>query len=543
VLRTTEITPIFWGPEGSFASSYEREIDQFYTDLAADSGRAGNFFSVLAQYFDTLDGPRSYVNYHVTAGAPLDDRNPYPTGAGEICADPFEPGVRPCISDTGLRNELSSFIEAHRLPVGIGHEYIVNFPRGVDSCFGEGGEEDPCSGTYYCAYHSAMAVAGGEVEYANEPENADPAYGPRGVYGCDPQNVAEGQATINTTSHEISESVTDPEPRSGWYDENLNSQGQEWAEIGDICAWTFAQEATPGIDVIPDGGSNQSIHGDNYLLQTEWDNADNTCSVSAAAAGVTSPAPSFGVSPASSAPTGTALAFDGSSSNAYRGYTIVGYSWDFGDGATATGTHPTHVYASTGEATSREYTVTLTVLDSIGQRASATRAVTVTDRLPTALFTPPAGVVAGSAATFVGSSSSDPDGHVTGYDWNWGDGSANGSGPTAAHAFPKAGLYTVTLTVTDNSGGESSISHAVEVGAAPEPPTGPPPNLQLVPVPNTQISTVPQAGQGVLASKSTGGRSRTSHRKTRRHRRHRRTRRVRRGRSRPIGRGHRLTGG
>jgi chitodextrinase len=52
---------------------------------------------------------------------------------------------------------------------------------------------------------------------------------------------------------------------------------------------------------------------------------------------------------------------------------------------------------------------------------------------------------------FDGSTSSDPDGTVVSYLWSFGDGgSATGARPT--HAFALDGLYTVTLTVTDNSG-------------------------------------------------------------------------------------------
>jgi PKD repeat protein len=525
-MRTTEITPVYWDPEARFPSGYESEINQFFTDVAADSGNASNFFSVLAQYYDTLDGGASYVNYHVTKSAPLTDGNSYPSGSGETCADPYEEG-RPCISDTGLQNELRTFIEANNLPVGIGHEYVVYFPRGVDSCFGEGGANDHCAGTSYCAYHSAMAVGGSEVEYANEPENGDPAYGG----GCDPQNVAEAQATINTSSHEISESVTDPLPGSGWYDKDLKAPEQEWGEIGDICAWTFEQGLIPGVDVIPNGGSNQSINGHSYLLQTEWDNTNNTCSVSAATAGTAPPTASIGVSPVSSVATGASLAFDGSGSSASAGYSLVSYSWDFGDDTTATGAHPSHSYASTANAQSQNYTVTLTVVDSIGQRASTTHTVTVTDRPPTAAFSPPAGIVAGSTTAFVAASSSDPDGSISSYVWNWGDGSADGSGPTASHNFTQPGTYPVTLTVTDNSGSETSISHSVAVAAA----TPPPGEIhQLTPPPNTQTQPGAQPGQGALGSKTTEVKARTSHHPSRKHHKRRKSKTAKRKKYRGV---------
>jgi YVTN family beta-propeller protein len=74
----------------------------------------------------------------------------------------------------------------------------------------------------------------------------------------------------------------------------------------------------------------------------------------------------------------------------------------------------------------------------------------VPDQGPVADFSSSPGP-SGQATGFDGLASSDPDGVVAGYDWDFGDGSTlpNG-GPTPTHTYTQAGTYTASLTVTDN---------------------------------------------------------------------------------------------
>ena len=69
---------------------------------------------------------------------------------------------------------------------------------------------------------------------------------------------------------------------------------------------------------------------------------------------------------------GASVAFDGSTSTAVAGRTIVTYTWSFDGGSPVTG--PT---VSRSFSTSGAHTVTLTVTDSAGASASTTRTVTV----------------------------------------------------------------------------------------------------------------------------------------------------------------------
>jgi PKD repeat protein len=57
----------------------------------------------------------------------------------------------------------------------------------------------------------------------------------------------------------------------------------------------------------------------------------------------------------------------------------------------------------------------------------------------------------GTLIPFNSSASNDPDGTITSYIWNFGDGTT-GTGTMIAHTYNNIGNYTVTLTVTDNDG-------------------------------------------------------------------------------------------
>ena len=160
---------------------------------------------------------------------------------------------------------------------------------------------------------------------------------------------------------------------------------------------------------------------------------------------------------ATTAPTGTAISFDASTSHDPDG-TIVSYSWNFGDGMTATGATTSHSYTTAGS-----YTVTLTVTDNSGSTGMSTATKTITDRSPTASFTfTPANPTVGQTVTFDASSSMDPDGTITNYAWDFGD-TSTGTGVTTTHAYAAAGTYTVTLTVTDNSGNTGTSSATITV--------------------------------------------------------------------------------
>ncbi|MCW2915157.1 MAG: Conserved secreted protein of unknown function, putative domain [Actinomycetia bacterium] len=76
---------------------------------------------------------------------------------------------------------------------------------------------------------------------------------------------------------------------------------------------------------------------------------------------------------------------------------------------------------------------------------------------PTAAFT---SSCAWLACTFNASTSTDSDGSVNGYAWDFGDGST-GSGVNVSHTYAAPGDYPVKLTVTDNDHATDQVTHTV----------------------------------------------------------------------------------
>lgn len=144
--------------------------------------------------------------------------------------------------------------------------------------------------------------------------------------------------------------------------------------------------------------------------------------------------------------------------------TITGYLWRFGDGTTSNLDAPVKTYASAGS-----YTATLTVTDDKGATGQSTAAVTITsaggggtNQPPVARIAAPVTVAVGGSITLSGSASTDADGTIASYNWNFGDGTT-ATGVTAQKSFAAAGSYVVTLTVTDDKGATGAAQQTITV--------------------------------------------------------------------------------
>ncbi|MDX2438033.1 MAG: PKD domain-containing protein [Acidobacteriota bacterium] len=136
--------------------------------------------------------------------------------------------------------------------------------------------------------------------------------------------------------------------------------------------------------------------------------------------------------------------------------TVIAWNWDFGDSNTSTSQNPSHTYGSADT-----YTVTLTVTDNEGATGNTSQSVTVSaaNIPPTAAFT---FSCTDLGCSFDGNGSSDSDGTIASYDWDFGDG-ATDSGVTTSHPYAAGDTYNVTLTVTDDGGATGSETRPVTV--------------------------------------------------------------------------------
>ncbi len=111
-----------------------------------------------------------------------------------------------------------------------------------------------------------------------------------------------------------------------------------------------------------------------------------------------------------------------------------------------------------------EVAVYPTVLSSSTVLAHYQAAVPAANQAPVAAFTSSA---TNLSVAFDGSGSTDADGTIASYAWDFGDSSATGTGATPTHVYSSAGTYSVKLTVTDDKGATNQTTKSVTVTAAP----------------------------------------------------------------------------
>lgn len=148
--------------------------------------------------------------------------------------------------------------------------------------------------------------------------------------------------------------------------------------------------------------------------------------------------------------------------------TIVSWQWDWtSDGSyDSTGETASHTYSS-----SNTYTIKLRVVDNDGGSDTVEHTVTVSsggggNTAPDAYFV---ATTSGLTVNVNAGESSDSDGTITNYAWDWtNDGSydTSSASATTSHTYTSADTYTIKLRVTDNGSATDTYTRSVTVPAS-----------------------------------------------------------------------------
>ena len=248
VMRTNKVYLIFWEPTGySVSTNYDALITQYFTDVAADSGKTTNVYASTTQYKDSSGS----IAYSSSLGGTWRDTSALPANG---CTDT---ATSVCVSDAQIQAEIQKAMSVNGWTASPTTMFYVFTAKAIGSCVGSS-----CAFTQYCAYHSRIGNGTSAILYANMP------YAMSVSSACNSgqrPNGDDADATLNVTSHEHAEAITDPQG-SAWYD----SRGYE---NGDKCAWNFGT----AVGSTANGSYNQVINGHYYWLQQEWSNKSSAC--------------------------------------------------------------------------------------------------------------------------------------------------------------------------------------------------------------------------------------------------------------------------
>ncbi len=139
---------------------------------------------------------------------------------------------------------------------------------------------------------------------------------------------------------------------------------------------------------------------------------------------------------------------------------IVDWSWDFGDGSTATGVaNPSHSYTASGE-----YTVSLIATNDLGCVDTVENIVWANP--PPLVDFSFNNVCTDTLFTFTDASVIDT-GIIVGWGWDFGDGSPPVQAQNATHQYAAFGNYNVTLVAVSDSGCPSFLTQQVYSSPVP----------------------------------------------------------------------------
>ena len=227
-----------------------KSIDIYVDTNPLNAGRPGDFLrdlerSPLIHVLDQYTGSTANLRYSVGGYAGLD----YP--------------ILATLGD----NDLLQIVHAAAGFYGSGYGYIfhVFLPEGVDYCSGGACYSPDNLATFdFCAFHGSVTFGDvGHVLFSLEPY--------ANVLGCSVEqpspNGGVTDSMANVLSHELSESITDPDGDAWIADSSLIAFGDE---IGDLC-----QSVDPNAPYFQSPIS--VLNGTPYEVQFEYSNKYHAC--------------------------------------------------------------------------------------------------------------------------------------------------------------------------------------------------------------------------------------------------------------------------
>lgn len=308
------------------------------------------------------------------------------------------------------------------------------------------------SGITYHITVTSYDTSGNESGYANEV------------------TVVENTNQTPTASAGIDQTVTQLQMSSGSLQVNLDGSGSSDAD-GDNLTYSWVQVAGGAVNLLGSSSATpffsvtSALSGQTLVFQLavndgKVDSTPDTVQVVVEAAATSGNAPPSATTSASPA-TGQAplvVRFYGLGTDTDG--TIASYAWNFGDGQSGNGAAPAHTYAAAGT-----YTAMLTVTDDQGATDVASVSIVVSDQpnVPPAVTMVADGTIGLAPLTVIfTANASDSDGTVSGYVWDFGDQSSSYTA-NPSHIFTTSGNFTVSLRVTDNDGGETTVEKTITV--------------------------------------------------------------------------------
>ena len=414
VLQGNETYVLTWDPNRDYWATTRQYVEQFLSDVAADSGSFDSPFAVTPQY--TMDDGQIHAeNVSTYAGGCIDYGNNTgdPSESGYTCRfganhpsgtgynypangcpvsgnnvwtgqpnGPISTSLNEvCLTDAQIQTELQAMLPQMGLPGGnASKDHIqlqplvdVLLPPGIEVCLDSAGHlcsansDAPSTEAQFCSYHSQVELDNNPndmVTYVVQPWTAQWGQG----VGCDDPNAPNislpvNQATlaqdvgaklVSPLSQSNIAAIVDPDVANGWY-------GVGGTEIDDN-----------GCGPLAGGEDNVTINGNTYALQREFNNAGaiETDPNALPCTGTVLLNPAFVVPGPVEA--GDNLLFDGSVTASTLMVHNGAYQWNFGDGTSGTGPSVYHQYSTPGN-----YQVKLTVTDRGGNTATLTQTVQV----------------------------------------------------------------------------------------------------------------------------------------------------------------------